>query len=239
VSCEEVRHQLPDHVLGTLLETEMATVRRHLRGCASCRAEASELGQGLALFARAAHTAEPPPELKAKVMAILSEDWTEESAVRPPRGFVLRWPAIAAVMVLLAGALGWATIAQVTAVRHSADAGRYERFLEALGGKEVRVGTFGEGTVELEGTAILYDSLEGGQSWVLVLARASGYSEPLVVRLRTPGGRSLEIGFPLEFEENGSGWTGMVTEDDITSFSVVELVAPDGSVVSRAPVVKP
>jgi hypothetical protein len=239
VSCEQVRQQLPDHVLGTLPDTELAAIRRHLRGCAGCRAEASELGQGLSLFARAAHTTEPPEELKPRVMAVLSEDWTDETGPGRGRiGVLLRWPAVAALIVLLAGTAGWAAVAQVRVGRLGAEAATYERFLEALGGKEVRVASFESSDVVLDGSAILYDSARG-QSWVLVLARAPGYSQPLTVRLSTPEGRSISVRFPLEFEESGDGWTGMVTHMDISRFSIVELVAPDGQVVASAGTISP
>src|SRR5207244_12900321 len=105
VKCEEVRQFLPDHVLGTLSETESAAVRRHLRACSSCRAESTELDGGVALFARAAHAAEPPPELRDRVMSVLEEEWAEVPA-RPPmarRRFVLGWQAVAAVLILVAG----------------------------------------------------------------------------------------------------------------------------------------
>ena len=43
MKCEDLRQQLPDYTLGTISETETAAVRRHLRGCAACRAEADKL----------------------------------------------------------------------------------------------------------------------------------------------------------------------------------------------------
>ena len=64
MSCEEVRAQLPDYTLGTLSETEVAGVRRHLRACTGCRSEARILDEGVAMFAGAAHAMDPPPDLK-------------------------------------------------------------------------------------------------------------------------------------------------------------------------------
>ena len=85
MSCDAVRQQLPDYVLGTLSETETAAIRRHLRGCASCREDATELDQGVALFAGAAHVAEPPPDLKERVLAVLEEEWAERGCSRSTR----------------------------------------------------------------------------------------------------------------------------------------------------------
>src|SRR2546427_6776369 len=83
MSCEEVREQLPDYSLGTLSDIEAAALRRHLRGCAGCRAEATKLDEGVALFASAAHAMEPPPELKSKVLGVLEEEWREAPPAKP------------------------------------------------------------------------------------------------------------------------------------------------------------
>src|SRR5438128_2300502 len=140
MSCDELREQLPDFVLGTLSDVEFAAVRRHLRGCAGCRAEAARLDEGLAMFASVAHATDPPPELKPRVMAALAEEWTEAPAPksRRPR-FLLSWPAIAALIAILAGALAWGGLATVHERGLRPDATSYRQFLQALGGKDVRV----------------------------------------------------------------------------------------------------
>ena len=141
MSCEEVRGTLPDYVLGGLSEIEMAAVRRHLRGCSACRAEASTLDEGVAMFANAAHAAPPPPELKERVMAVLAEEWAEAPETRRSlRERVLRWPSLAAAVVLLAGALAWGGVSQWRANNAADYAGAYQHLLHALGGRDVRVG---------------------------------------------------------------------------------------------------
>ena len=84
-TCEETRERLPEHVLGTLDETTDLAVRRHLRGCAGCRTEMGALGDGLALFAQAAHDAPPPPELQDRVLSQLADEWrdTTEAEAHP------------------------------------------------------------------------------------------------------------------------------------------------------------
>jgi anti-sigma factor RsiW len=140
VSCDEVRQQLPDYVLGTLPETELAAIRRHLRGCAGCRSEASDLDEGVALFASAAHVAEPPPELQAQVMSVLAEEWNEtQGEVRGRLRPRLRWPAIATAAAVVAGILVWAVIAQIMAGSYRDDALAYRQVLDTLGGSEIRV----------------------------------------------------------------------------------------------------
>lgn len=239
MTCEEVRLQLPDYALGTLPDDEMADVRRHLRGCAGCRSEAAALDEGLSLFASAAHEAEPPPELRDQVMAVLTEEWADTPRpLRVRRSLVARWPALAAAALVIA-ALTLASVSQMSASRFRDDALSYRTFLQALGGKEVRVATLLPATsIDMEGSAILYDS-ERGQSWVMVLARAPGFTEELRVRLEAPNGRSIEVRFPLRFGEDGDAWSGFVTSSDLSRFNRVVLIAPDGRVVATGTVQQP
>src|SRR5207247_1706615 len=142
MNCDGVGQQIPDYVLGTLSETETAVIRRHLRGCASCRQDATELDQGVALFAGAAHVADPPPELKARVLAVLEEEWAEPATSTPRRRrFHVVAQAMAAAVIALAGLSAWAGIAQSNANHFREDALAYRQFLSALGGKDVRAGT--------------------------------------------------------------------------------------------------
>jgi hypothetical protein len=235
MSCEEVRAQLPDYALGTLPEMEAAAVRRHLRGCAGCRSEAATLDEGVALFASSAHETEPPPELRDRVMTVLTEEWSE-AAPRPRpvlRRLMARWPAMAAAAVLIA-AVVVATMAQVNARGFREDALHYREFLHALGGEDVRVATLRPARmVTLKGSVIVYDAEPGEQSWVMVLARSPGFpDEPVTVSLQTPGGRSIRIPFELEFEEDGDAWSGFTSSWDLSKFTRVVLTTPSGRVVA-------
>ena len=233
MNCDAVRQQLPDQVLGTLSETETAAIRRHLRGCASCREDATELDQGVALFAGAAHVAEPPTDLKERVLAVLEEEWAEASPLPQRRRFHFAAQAMAAALIVLAGVGAWAGVAQTNANRFREDAVAYRKFLSALGGKDIRAGTLSASPgVTLDGSIAVYDS-DKGQSWVLVLARApGGYSEPLTVTLQAPGGRQIIVPFPLKFDSNGEGWTAMVSGVNLTSFNHVVLTGVNGRVVA-------
>jgi hypothetical protein len=235
VRCEESRQFLPDHVLGTLSETESAAVRRHLRACSSCRGEAAELDEGVALFARAAHAAEPPPELKNRVMAVLEEEWAETSA-RPqkaPRRLTMGWQAVAAILLVLAGLATWAGVAQRNATRFHEDANNYQAFLGALGGRDVRVGQLEASSgLTLEGSAVMYDS-DRGQSWLLVLARAPGFAESVTVKLEGLG-RTIKLPFPMKFDPDGEGSAWLVTSADISHFDQVVLTDARGQVIAQA-----
>lgn len=230
--CEDVRPQLADSMLGTLPEPEMAAVRRHLRGCGGCRAEAAQLDQGISLFATAAHVAEPPPELEERVMSALADEWSdmpERPAAR--RLFTPRWLAVAAAMVALAGAVTWGGFSQVQANRSRSDAASYRRFLGALGGRNVRVAALrAGGAAAIEGSAILYDS-DHGQSWILVLAHAPGYAGTLDVSVSAPDGSRIGLR-PMRIDTDGDASTWLVTSSNISRFTTVTLRSADGAILA-------
>src|SRR2546428_1104000 len=145
--CEGILELLPDHALGTLSELEVAEVRRHLRGCGACRADALALDRGVAMFASAAHALEPPPELRERVMTVLQDEWAEErpAAPRRPRRLV-RWLAVAAVVAALGGSFAWGAVQRAHAhPSPTAPAGlpegadRHRAFPHAPRGREGRV----------------------------------------------------------------------------------------------------
>jgi hypothetical protein len=231
VNCDEVRELLPDHTLGTLTETEALAVRRHLRGCAACRADAERLDHGVALFAAAAHETDPPPELKDRVMRVLTKEWAEPAT--PPAGSRRRilsgrsFALLAAAFVLLAGALAWGATAQSTANGFREDAASYNRFLHALGGKDVRVATLKPlETRNVTGSAVLYDS-DVGQSWVLVLVRTTGLSGTVNVSLLRSRGAAIAL-HPITLDADGEGATWLVTSSDISAFGTVRLTDASG-----------
>lgn len=241
MTCEQVLDRLPDFVLGTVTEIEAADIRRHLRGCGACRADAASLDQGISMFASAAHEVAPPPELKDRVMGVLADEWNETPS-RPKRPRLSgTWLALAAALVLLTVAFTWGMGAQHRANRSAANlasirpyATQYLQFLHALGGKDVRVGVLHpRGGSGIQGTAVLYDS-DVGQSWALVLARqATGVRMANVTITSSSGGKPLKM-FPMTFDARGEGASWLVTSADISSYEHVVLTAPDGTVIAEA-----
>jgi anti-sigma factor RsiW len=229
VTCEEVREQLAEHLLGTLEPAVDADVRRHLRGCTSCRAEMSALADGVSTFAVAAHNVEPPDVLRPRVLAVLEEEWSDAAHEAPRRRRLAslgRVAGIAAVAIALA--LG--AVATIRATGFEEDAGRYRAFVQALGGHDVRVGEFrAAGTDELQGDVVIYESTTG-QSWVLVLVRAPGREGTANVTMLA-GERRIDLR-PIVFGPGGEASTWLVTSGDLTAFERVNLWDEAGLIAS-------
>lgn len=228
--CEEVRDHLAEHLLGTLEEPVDAAVRKHLRGCASCRAEMSALAEGVSTLAAAAHDVAPPDELHDRVLRVLEQEWAETPAPVPIwRRSV--WLGRAAAAVVLAIALGWGTFETIRASRFEEAAERYETFLGVLGGEDVRVGELRPArSQELQGSVAIYDS-KVGQSWVIVLCRIPGWRGEARVTLVAGGERTIDLR-PMEFGEGGEGSTWLVTASDLRGYDRVNLWDDDGLIAS-------
>lgn len=235
MSCNEVREQLAEHLLGSLDGGADLQVRRHLRGCTGCRREMAALAEGVSTFARAAHELDPPAGLKDRVLGVLREEWSEASSSRTPRR-QRTWIAWAAVAAVLAASFAWGGVSMARANRFEAAAGKYEDFLGALGGENVRVGTLRPtGSGDLEGSAVVYDS-KVGQSWVLILVRAPGMDGNATVTLSSAEGRTISM-HRLEFAQGGEASSWLVTSSNLKAFDSVTIRDPvSGSVLATAAV---
>jgi hypothetical protein len=252
VTCDEVREVLAEHVLGTLEETADAGVRHHLRGCGACRQEEAVLADGLDMVARA-HEFEPPDEVRTAVMEALGDEWraaepddlvvvdSNVSRLDERRGHrVARWIAVAAVLVLVVGSVGYAvrtnhhaTVLEAQAGRSEAEAHRYETFLGVLGGENVRVGSLSATTSQkIDGSVVVYDSKEQ-QNWVLALVQAPGLEGIGKITLRSAGGKTLTL-HPFPFSQGGEASTYLVTSSSLKEFNSATLYGPNGETLGRA-----
>lgn len=229
MTCDEMREQLAEHLLGTLDEVTDTAVRRHLRGCSGCRAEASALAKGVGTFARAAHDVEPPEDLRDRVLSVLEEEWVATPPAATPRRRVRATRS--AVAVALVASLAWGAISTVRAARLEGAAERYEAFLAVLGGEDVRVGELkSTGPQEFRGSVVIYDS-KVGQSWVLVLSRAPGWEGAANVTLLANDDARIDL-HPMEFGPGGEGSTWLVTASDLTAFDRVNVWDDSGMIAS-------
>jgi anti-sigma-K factor RskA len=79
-SHEDYRENLGAYVLGALPELESELVERHLEGCADCRSEVERLRPVTAAMARSVPQLDPPPSLKASLMATVNAEAAERAA---------------------------------------------------------------------------------------------------------------------------------------------------------------
>jgi len=223
VTCDEVRDQLAEHLLGTLEPEVDLETRRHLRGCVGCRREMAALADGVSTFARAAHDVAPPPELRDRVLRVMDEEWTDRAETEPaqlgrsPRR--LLWLAPVAALV---AALVWGGVATERASRWEQEASRYHALLGVLGGEDVRVGRLSPvGSSAIAGSVVVYDS-KVGQSWVLVLVRAPGTQGTAELSLSSADRHTIRLR-PLRFSPGGEASSWLVTSADLRSFDHLEI----------------
>jgi hypothetical protein len=234
VTCDEVRDRLAEHALGTLGETDDVRIRRHLRGCAQCRREFAHIGEGLTMFAAAAHDREPPQELRARVLGALADEWREDPVrVSDRTGRARTWLVAAAACVALLAVAVWGVDARSDARAVGEDATSYRRLLQTLGGEEFRVGALDRsGAARIDGSVVLYDS-SVEQSWGVVLVRAPELTGVLRVTLEAADGRTIEL-HEAELDEDGSGATWLVTSESLQPFDHLTISAPDGTALATA-----
>jgi anti-sigma-K factor RskA len=79
-SHDEYRENIGAYVLGALPELEAEVLERHLEGCENCRAEVEQLRPVTAAIARSVPQVDPPPSLKASLMATVNAEAAERAA---------------------------------------------------------------------------------------------------------------------------------------------------------------
>jgi len=110
-SHEEYKDNIGAYVLGALPELEAELLERHLAGCESCRAEVEELEPVTAAMARSVPQVEPPPSLKASLMATVNDEAATPAAPRREKRTFASWlsglqPRVAVAMALSVLAIG-------------------------------------------------------------------------------------------------------------------------------------
>lgn len=229
MTCAEVRERLTDHLLAQLPEAEELRVRRHLRGCGPCRAELRALEEGLAMVAAALPPAEPPHDLRERVLGALEEEWRETPASRPRRPLGA-WVTAAAAGLALVVAVTWGAGQARRAERATAEAASYERVLAVLGGTGFRVGEIRPvGASGIRGSVLVYRSA-WGRSWAAIFLRVPEGADGLRAGLTGSGGLTLPFG-DLWFE-GGEGWGWLTTEAEVEGIDRVWVRAADGTLLA-------
>ena len=116
-SHDDYKENIGPYVLGALPELEAEVLERHLAGCETCRSEVQELQPVAGALARSVPQVDPPPSLKASLMAVVHEEAqlrnpeAARSARAPKRRRLPGWlgglqPRMAAAGALAVLALG-------------------------------------------------------------------------------------------------------------------------------------
>jgi anti-sigma factor RsiW len=175
MTCDDVRPQLPDFVLGSLDDADERGLRRHLRGCAGCRRELDALHEGLGVFASTLQRA-APPELHDRVMDVLSKEWTEGAGQARPRMPASRgWRIARAASLTVAVVSAAFGVLQLGRARDATRAANsFRTVLATLGGTGFKVGSLQASSERpVEGSVVAYESSKD-QSFVVVFVRTPG-----------------------------------------------------------------
>jgi hypothetical protein len=242
VNCVAVRELLPELAMGVLVDRERAGVEQHLRWCAGCRKEASDLGQAAATFAFALAPAAVPQGLGDRVVARVR---SESGAPGSRRRIRATGASVIAAMVAVAG-LGWGAVQagradlfrDRAAVAEQRRVAALEEFQHVLVGLPVRVPADATYLGQLApvpggvggGAALLYSS-PAVEDFSIVILNGLPLEDPsalpLSITLRNPAGVVIRAGRITSLDADGGGEVLHRFARDIRSFS--EVVVRDAS----------
>ena len=249
MTCLEVRELLPELAVDIIAAGDRTQVERHLRWCAGCRKEASDLGQAATVLAFSLTPAPLPPELGERVVDSVRR---AAGGSDTPRRARTAAAAIVAAMVAIAS-LGWGAVMAGRADRFAdraeqADRERaraLERFQVVLSqvipGEEISTnenahlgqlapvagGTGGAAVLQLVSPTML--------DFVIVLVNGLGDDPdrlPYRVWLSNAAGQTIRGGRIDELDANGGAEVfRQFKTRDLTGFSTVTVVDASGEVV--------
>ncbi len=236
MNCVAVRELLPELAVGVLADRERTGVEQHLRWCAGCRKEASELGHAAATFAFALAPAAVPQGLGDRVVARVRSASGAPGSRRRIRATAA---SVIAAMVAVAG-LGWGAVqaGRADLFRDRAAAAEQrrvaalEQFQHVLVGLPVRVPADAAYLGQLVhapggaggGAALLYSSPTVEDFSIVILnglPREAPSFLPLSVTLRNPLGGTIGAGRITSLDADGGGEVFHQFARNISSFSKV------------------
>jgi hypothetical protein len=250
VTCLGVRELLPELAIGVLSPAERDEVERHLRWCAGCRKEASELGQAAATFAFALAPVPVPHGLGEQIV-----ERVRHVAGRPgtPRRARTTAASIVAAMVAVAS-LGWGAVMAGRAERFEVRAERaeaesreaLETFVRAIQNVVPPGQDLPEEQFHLGPLAPTAEGQGGGAVFQLVSPNFLDFSMVIVngldpqatnrlpyrVQLLNVAGQVLRAGRITELDADGGAEVfHQFTNKDLSGYSTVEVLDADGVVV--------
>jgi len=249
VTCVEVRELLPELAVGVLPEPERAEVEQHLRWCAGCRKEATELGSAAAVVGFALPQAPVPSGLGDRVVGRIRHAAGAPGSVRRMRTAVA---ATIAALVAISG-LGWGAVMAGRAERFADRAAEAERRQaeELEGFQKILVQLVPEQEIPAQETFLAQLTPRQGGSGGgaalelvsdtridLVIVMVSGLDPldvealPYRVTLANPAGEILRAGKVLELDADGAAdLIRQFDHRDLSGFTEVQVTDARGSLV--------
>ncbi|QTD97428.1 hypothetical protein [Streptomyces cyanogenus] len=235
VDCEELREIGPELALGVLPGRERAEAVAHLDRCAECREYVRQLTQVGDRLVGLLPDREPPPGFETRVARGLARQATASEGQRPARsrgayrGVRRARARAAAVGAALAAAVGFAGWVIGTAVEEVVASPPAVESEPVMVGDMTPAGRGGAPVGEVY-------AHPGPPGWVFVsvaLTRpGTRYTGTVTCLLDRPDGASLRVGdFALR---DGHGNWGVAVPGDLTRYSGVRLISPDGTVLATA-----
>jgi hypothetical protein len=249
VNCLAVRELLPEFAVGVASARDRQEVERHLRWCAGCRKESSDLEQAASSFAFALAPAAVPDGLRDRIVQRV-----RRASGTPGRSRRLRTTAAAVIAASVAVAsLGWGAVMagradrfeQRAAEAQQSRAEAIERFLDLLAepipgqpvsSEEVRLAQLAPAAGGRGGGFAL--QLGGPRTIDFTLVIVNGldttdaYRLPYRVQLFNASGEMLRAGRIEELDaDGGAELFRQFAHAELTGFTIVRIVDATGQPV--------
>jgi anti-sigma-K factor RskA len=187
---DDLHSLVAPYALDALDEPEERSFEQHLALCDRCRKDLAGLREAAASLAYGAPPANPPPELKERILAQARSDRPNVLPLRRPRNWTRPLAAAAAVAACAAVGLG------IWAASLSGSKGPFESVLSKPGAKLLPMGASGGVAVAPSGEAVLAIAVprapagKAYEAWVI----RGGEAEPAGLFPGRPGTSILSLG---------------------------------------------
>ena len=195
-----VKALLADHAVGSLPNSDVHRVGRHLARCPECRTERAALQDGMTALGLALRPVEPPPNLGERIVAQVASARVEKPAA--PMGAKALIAATLAAVVVAVGALGWAVaertrgnVAKEHARRQVENVKGVIRALEAVGARPYRADLLpARQNRKGFGSVAIYSALRVNDFILVGVVLPDDHAAPYTVKATDPSGRVLSRG---------------------------------------------
>lgn len=200
MTCLEVRDRLTEHSLGLLSRVDASDVERHLRWCAGCRKESSELQEGASMMGLSLPSIEPPPSLESRVVERITAVAGTNRVPSRRRVRLLTAATLTAALIAVS-AVGWA-IAEREQVQHIRqeviaqikNVEDLQRVLESLEANPLEAKLFPILDATGSGRVLIYSSPDASDFILASVSVVEPAGDQLVIALTDRAGRVISGG---------------------------------------------